>query len=148
MTGPQGDRSHFGEYLKRNLILYKFRHEYGLSVHATANFIRGEVAKSIRSNPYQVNFLLGGVDSTGPSLYYIDYLGSMAKPQFGAHGHASNFVLSIMDRFFMENMNLDEAKDLIKKCIAELNTRFMISIQDWKFKVVREDSIEEITIEM
>lgn len=148
MTGPQGDRAQFGELLKRNILLYKLRHEYGLSVHATANYMRGEIANSIRSNPYQVNFLLGGVDETGPSLYYIDYLGSMAKTQFGVHGHASNFALSIMDRFYVPDMNLDEAKDLLRKCIHELNVRFMISLQDWKFKVVRKDSTEAITIAM
>ena len=34
-----------------------------------------ELAKSIRSGPYQVNLLLGGWgELTGPSLYYMDYL--------------------------------------------------------------------------
>ncbi len=148
MTGPQGDRAHFGELIKRNILLYKLRHEYDLSVAATANYLRGEVATSIRSNPYQINFLVGGVDDDGPSLYYIDYLGSMAKSNFGVHGHASNFALSIFDKDYMEDMNLEEAIELLKKAIHELNTRFLISYQNWTFKVVKKDGVENINIEM
>lgn len=45
-----------------------------LSTKAAAHFLRGELAEALRQNPYYVNLLLAGVDSDGPSLYYIDYL--------------------------------------------------------------------------
>lgn len=58
---------------------------------AVASFVRGEVARALRSRkPYNVNLLLGGVDpiTNEPSLYWIDYLAALAKVPYAAHGYA------------------------------------------------------------
>jgi len=67
------------------------RNETDLSPAALAHFVRGELASSLRSrHPYSVNLLLGGVDpiSGKPSLYWIDYLASLAPVPYAAHGYA------------------------------------------------------------
>lgn len=38
-------RSHFGEYIQKNIHLYGFRHNYQLNTNAVANFVRNELAK-------------------------------------------------------------------------------------------------------
>jgi 20S proteasome subunit beta 4 len=49
--------------------------------------------------PYFVNLLLAGYnDETGPELYFVDYLASMVKVPYAAHGYGGFFSLSIMDR--------------------------------------------------
>lgn len=106
-AGPQSDRVAFGEYVQKNMKLYELRNGVALNGHATANYVRGELARFLRKSPYQVNLLIGAVDeetradgSTAavPSLHWIDYLGTLAKVNFGAHGYGSNFCLSIFDR--------------------------------------------------
>jgi len=58
-----------------------------------------QMADAPRKGPYQTNILLGGYDAAaGASLYFIDMYSSLAKVNFGVHGHASNFCLSIFDR--------------------------------------------------
>lgn len=67
------------------------RNEADLSPSALAHFVRGELASSLRSRkPYNVNLLLGGVDpiTTKPSLYWLDYLASLAPVPYAAHGYA------------------------------------------------------------
>jgi hypothetical protein len=62
-----------------------------LSPAATANFVRGELAQALRSRkPYTVNLLLGGYDEIAdrPTLYWIDYLASLAPVPYAAHGYA------------------------------------------------------------
>lgn len=50
--------------------------------------------------PYFVNLLLAGYDDeTGPELYFVDYLASMVKVPYAAHGYGGFFSLSIMDRY-------------------------------------------------
>lgn len=81
----------FAEYIQRNAQLYSMRNETDLSPSGLAHFVRGELASSLRSRkPYNVNLLMGGVDPiTGkPSLYWMDYLASMAEVPYGAHGYA------------------------------------------------------------
>lgn len=67
------------------------RNDSELSPSAVSSFVRGELARSLRSrSPYTVNLLLGGVDpvTQEPSLYWIDYLASLAPVPYAAHGYA------------------------------------------------------------
>lgn len=48
-----------------------------------------------------MNLLLAGYDDTdGPGLYYMDYLSSLAKAPFAAHGYGAFLTLSILDRHY------------------------------------------------
>lgn len=106
------------------------------------------MATALRKGPYQTNLLIGGVDETQNevSLYYLDYLASMAKVNYGAHGYASNFVISIFDRDWKPKMTLEEGITIIKKCIHELHTRFLISQPVFVVKVVDKDGIRVLSI--
>lgn len=86
-----GVKVQFAEYIQANAQLYSMRNDIDLSPAAVANFVRGELASSLRSRkPYNVNLLLGGVDPiTGvPCLYWLDYLASLAPVPYAAHGYA------------------------------------------------------------
>lgn len=81
----------FAEYIDANIQLYTMRNDTELRPEAVANFVRGELARSLRSrSPYTVNLLLGGVDpiTEKPHLFWIDYLASLAPVPYAAHGYA------------------------------------------------------------
>jgi 20S proteasome subunit beta 4 len=81
----------FAEFIQANIQLYSMRNGMELSPAATANFVRGELASALRSRrPYTVNLLLGGYDNIAdkPTLYWIDYLASLAPVPYAAHGYA------------------------------------------------------------
>lgn len=89
----------FAEYIQRNAQLYSMRNESDLSPSGLAHFVRGELATSLRSRkPYNVNLLMGGVDPiTGkPSLYWLDYLASLADVPYAAHGYAQYVIARTM----------------------------------------------------
>lgn len=96
-----GDTIQFAEFVERNIRLYQIRNLYPLRPSAAASWIRRSLAESLRSrNPYAVNLLLGGYDTStqDPHLYWIDYLGTMTEVPFAAHGYGSYFVLGLLDR--------------------------------------------------
>jgi 20S proteasome alpha/beta subunit len=66
----------------------------------------------------------------------MDYMASLAKVNFGAQGYAAAFVLSVFDREWKPDLNLEQSLDIIKKCIHELNTRFLISQPKFVIKIV------------
>jgi 20S proteasome subunit beta 4 len=147
LSGPNGDRVAFSEYIKKNIALYTLRHDAALSTHAAANFTRKELANALRSDPYQVNLLIGGWDhEQGPALYYMDYLASMAKVPFAAHGYASFFVSGLLDRLCKSNMKLDEAREVMAACVKELSKRFLVNAEQWSFKVVDKDGARYIDL--
>lgn len=89
----------FAEYIQANIQLYSMRNDTELSPAAVSSFVRGELARSLRSrSPYTVNLLLGGLDpvTEKPSLYWVDYLASLAPVPYAAHGYAQ-YVELILD---------------------------------------------------
>lgn len=146
-AGPQGDRRQFVEYIQKNLALYRLRtnNTLSLSTHAAAHYTRGELAHALRSKPFQVDCLIGGYDKDkGAQLYFLDYLASMQEVNKAAHGYAAMFVLGLMDRYWTPEITEAEGIEIIKKCIDEMKTRFIIKQQDFTIKVVNENGIKVI----
>ncbi|CAN1808008.1 Proteasome subunit beta type-2-A, partial [Linum perenne] len=140
-----GCRVQFTEYIQKNVSLYQFRNGIPLTTAAAANFTRGELATALRKqNPYQVNILMAGYDKeTGPSLYYIDYIATLHKVDKGAFGYGSYFCLSMMDRLYHSGMTVDEAIDLVDKCILEIRSRLVVAPPNFVIKIVDKDGARE-----
>lgn len=96
-----------------------------------------------------MNVLIAGYDTeTGPELYWMDYMGSIQKVNFGTHGYVGYFVLSTLDRHYRPNMELHEAIELVKMCIGELKTRFIINQDKFTFKVVDASGVRNIEVNL
>ncbi|XP_077990863.1 proteasome subunit beta type-2-like [Glandiceps talaboti] len=145
-VGDAGDTVQFAEYIQKNIQLYKMRNGYELSPHAAANFTRSNLAYYLRSRtPYMVNMLQAGYDEkSGPSLYYMDYLASLNKIPYGAHGYGSFFTLSVMDRYYKKDLTREEAVQLLEKCIAEIQTRFIIRLPSFTVRIVDKEGIHDM----
>uniref|UniRef100_A0A7S3IKE6 Proteasome subunit beta n=1 Tax=Strombidium inclinatum TaxID=197538 RepID=A0A7S3IKE6_9SPIT len=140
-AGEQQDRYAFTNYIKRNLELQEMRTGCELGVEATAQYMRSELAKALRSGPYQVNVMIAGYDlhEQRAKLYWMDYLGTLQQVNKGAQGYASYFVSSILDNHFRADMTLDQGLSACKQCIKELRTRFTINQHSFQVKIVTRD---------
>eukprot|EP00968_Pinguiococcus_pyrenoidosus_P007669 scaffold520_cov224-Pinguiococcus_pyrenoidosus.AAC.4 len=146
-VGSASDREVFSEYIQKNLRLYELENQIHMSTFGLANFIRKELAIALRRAPYQTNLLLGGTDdSEGPALFWIDYLATLQKVKFGAHGYGAFFVLSILDKEWKEDLTEEEALDVLRKCIAEIHTRLALAAPEWTVKVVDSNGIRVVEL--
>jgi len=138
VCGESGDSVQFPEYISKNVQLYKMRNGYELSPHAAANFTRRNMAEALRSSrPKQVNVLLAGHDKDdGPSLYFLDHLASLHKMTFAIHGYGSLFAMSIMDKYYRPDMDYEQTKDLLMKCINEVQKRFLVNLGTFRVRVI------------
>ncbi|KAL0962452.1 hypothetical protein UPYG_G00340170 [Umbra pygmaea] len=145
-VGEAGDTVQFAEYIQKNIQLYKMRNGYELSPTAAANFTRKNLADYLRSRtPYHVNLLLAGYDAVdGPGLYFMDYLSALAKAPFAAHGYGAYLTLSIMDRYYRPDLTRDEAVELLRKCIEELNKRLIINLPSFTVRLIDKDGIHDL----
>ena len=136
-SGEAGDTIQFAEFIEANVRLYSMRNGVDLSPAAVANFVRGELASSLRSRkPYTVNLLLGGVDVDAKGevlgegkLYWLDYLASLAKVPYGAHGYAQYYCLSILDKHHRPGIDLEEGLRILRLCTDELKRRLPIDFK-------------------
>ncbi|GAM40453.1 proteasome component [Talaromyces pinophilus] len=146
-SGEPGDGVQFAEYIQANVQLYSMRNDTELSPAAVGNFVRGELARALRSrNPYTVNLLLGGVDAitNTPSLYWVDYLASLAQVPYAAHGYAQYYCLSILDKHHHPDIDREQGMKLLNLCTDELKRRLPIDFKGVLVKIVTKDGIEEI----
>lgn len=146
-AGPQADCVQFVEYVQRNVALQEHRTGLKASTKAIASYVRTELATALRKNPYQVNLLIGGYDKDfGASLYLLDYLGSLQKMNYGAHGYAGYFIFSTMDRYWKAGMSEGEALELARRCMKELQTRFIINQPNWTVKIVNAEGCKVVAM--
>lgn len=76
----------------------------------------------------------------------MDYLAALAKVDFGAQGYAANFILSVFDREWRKDMSEQQGLEVIKKCIHELKTRFLISQPEFIVKVVDANGVRVVKL--
>ncbi|KAJ2903982.1 proteasome component C11 [Zalerion maritima] len=146
-SGEAGDTVQFAEYIQANTQLYSMRNEADLSPSAIAHFVRGELATSLRSRkPYNVNLLLGGLDpiTLKPSLYWLDYLASLAPVPYAAHGYAQYYCLSILDKHHNPDIDLETGIKLLNMCTDELKRRMPIDFKGMTVKAVTKDGVIDI----
>ncbi|GAA5967748.1 hypothetical protein JCM11641_005754 [Rhodosporidiobolus odoratus] len=149
-SGEPGDTVQFAEYVERNLRLYQIRNHIPLRPPSAASWVRTQIAESLRSRkPYSVNLLLGGFDPTSstPSLYWIDYLGTLGTVPYAAHGYGAYFALSTMDRWHNPEGTLEEGLELLRKCINELEVRFIVNFSGWTIRVADKDGVRRINLD-
>nr|CAH7735921.1 unnamed protein product [Callosobruchus chinensis]CAH7766579.1 unnamed protein product [Callosobruchus chinensis] len=146
VSGESGDTTQFAEYIAKNIQLYKMRNTYELSPKEAASFTRRNLADTLRtSSPYHVNLLLAGYDEKdGPQLYYMDYLASSVNVDYAAHGYGGYFSLSIMDRNYLKNLNKEQAYDLLKKCVKEIQLRLAINLPNFKVQAIDKNGIHDM----
>lgn len=146
-SGEAGDTIQFSEFVHANIRLYSMRNSTDLSPSAVAHFVRDNLASSLRSrNPYNVNLLLGGVDpiTNKPSLFWLDYLASLASVPYAAHGYAQYYCLSILDKHHHPEINYEEGIRILNLCIDELKRRLPIDYKGMLVKVVTKDGIKVV----
>lgn len=146
MEGENGDTLQLSEYLQGNVALYKYRNSIELGSDALAHFIRSVIAGSLRTrNSYQVNMLLGGYDEK-PSLYYLDYLGTLQPVPYGAQGYCAYFVLSVFDKHYKADMTLEDGKKLMKMALDQIANRFTIMPHGFLVKQIDSEGIKVIEL--
>ncbi|KAF8251633.1 N-terminal nucleophile aminohydrolase [Wilcoxina mikolae CBS 423.85] len=150
-AGEAGDTVQFAEYIQANVQLYGMRNNssWQLSPSAVASFIRRELARTLRSrNPYNVNLLVGGFDTTTNKshLYWLDYLASQASLPYAAHGYAQYYCLSILDKHHHPDIPLKRGIELMRMCRDELNKRLPIDFKGLLVKVITAKGIEVIEL--
>jgi 20S proteasome subunit beta 4 len=164
----------FAEFIQANIQLYSMRNGMELSPAATANFVRGELASALRSRrPYTVNLLLGGYDKIAdkPTLYWIDYLASLAPVPYGAHGYAQYVFLvftdatpvllmnhrsgqranlpffQVLDKHHHPDIDYEQGLKIMRMCTEELKRRLPIDFKGVFVKVITKDGIKDVDYE-
>lgn len=94
-----------------------------------------------------MNILIGGwSEEHGPKLYWQDYMASSASVPYAAQGYGSYYLTSLLDRYHTKDMDLEAAVKVMKLCLQELKTRFIVNLPSFKFHVIDAQGTRDIEI--
>ncbi len=116
IAGSVGDALSIIRLLKAQFKLYKLERK-PISVRAAATFL-SNVLHGSRYFPYFNQFIIAGVDESGPQIYSLDPLGGVdEKDKFYATGSGSPFAYGVLEAEYKDNLSKEEAINLVKKSL-------------------------------
>lgn len=83
-------------------------------------------------------------EADGTQLHYIDYLANSLPVKHAAHGYGGLFVNSILDRYHHDRITQDEAYEIMKKGVIEIQKRLIINMPNFKVSVIDKNGIKEL----
>lgn len=63
------------------------------------------------------------------------------KVPFAVHGYGSYMSLSVLDRNYRPNLTVNEAVQLIRQCVQEIQKRFVVNLDRYCVRLVNKDGI-------
>lgn len=91
-----------------------------------ANRLQNQVLHATAMNRQSESSLTSTIAEVRPRLFWLDQYGSLQALRYGVHGFAANFLLSVLDQGYREDMSKDEAIELMKLCFEQLRVRYII----------------------
>ncbi len=74
----------------------------------------------------------------------MDYMASLHELNRCAHGYGAHFTLGLLDRFWKPEMTEEEGIEVIRKCIEEIKTRFLVNRSHYTVKLVNSKGVKVI----
>jgi len=110
-AGAVGDIQALVLLLRAEARLFRMRTKGPISVKGlatlTANIVHGQ-----RYFPYLVQLLMGGVDSSGPSLFAVDLWGGLSEEKVASSGSGSPVALGVLEHGYDLGLSLEKGLEL------------------------------------
>lgn len=148
VAGLVGDAQVLQRLIMAEVELFKLKRETQMTVLGASSLL-ANILSGRRYMPYWVQLLLGGIDSSGPSVYSLDAAGGFIPDKYTTAGSGSVFVFGVLEDHFKENMSLNDATDLairgvtaaMKRDAASGDGIELCQITKKGFKLLPEDEI-------
>jgi proteasome beta subunit len=122
ISGGVADAQNVVDILKYYTNLYRIEKGRPMPVKAAAQVV-SNVLFSSRLYPYIADVLVGGVDSSGGSIFSVDFFGSMNREKVVATGSGSPVAYGVLESEFKEGMAASKAYPLAAKAIIAATRR-------------------------
>ena len=111
VAGLVGDAQMLARWLSAEVKLYELKTGTTMSLRA-ASTLMANIMNGRRYMPFWVQLLLGGIDSEGGHVYSLDAAGGSIPDKFQTTGSGSPFVYGVLEDRFMENLSVEQGKEL------------------------------------
>lgn len=116
VAGLVGDAQAIGRILCVEANIYQLERKRKVSIEALATLL-ANILNSSKYFPYWIQVLLAGYDKA-PQLFSVDAAGGVSKEKFTSGGSGSLIAYGVLEDNFKENMNEEEAVQLVARALS------------------------------
>jgi proteasome beta subunit len=125
--------------------LFKLDVGRAISVRSAAKLM-SNLLFNRRLAPLITQTIVGGIDSEGASLYSLDPLGSVLPDKYTVVGSGTEIAMGVVEEGYKDNMNLQEARDLVTRAMKSAISRDIMSGDGIDFLIITKQGIQEESI--
>jgi proteasome beta subunit len=144
ISGGVADAQNVVDILKYYANLYRIEKNRLIPVRSAARIL-SNVMFSSRLYPYIADVLVGGYDSTGPSIYSVDFFGSVTMEKMTATGSGSPVAFGVLESEFKEGMPVSKAYPLAAKAIIAAMRRNVATGDHFDVAIIDKSGYREIS---
>jgi proteasome beta subunit len=119
IAGASGDAQALVRYMKAELKLFAIQNQRKISVKGASTLL-ANILQSGRWTflPYMVQLIIAGYDSSGPSVFTLDAIGSAEEEKkFFSTGSGSPMALGVLEDNYREGMSIEEGSKLAIRAV-------------------------------
>jgi proteasome beta subunit len=144
ISGGVADAQNVVDALKYYTNIYRIERRRQIPVKSAAQIV-SNMLFSARLYPYIADVLVGGVDSTGGSIYNVDFFGSVAQEKMVATGSGSPVAYGVLESEFKEGQPASKVYPLAAKAIIAATRRNIATGDHFDVAVLDRNGFREIT---
>jgi len=144
ISGGVADAQNVVDTLKYYTNLYRMERGRPMPVKAAAQVVSNMLFSS-RLYPFIADVLVGGVDSTGGSIYNVDFFGSMNRENMMATGSGSPVAYGVLESEYKEGMTVARGYPLAAKAIIAATRRNVATGDHFDVAIIDKDGFREIS---
>jgi len=119
IAGQLSDAEHLIKVAAAERKLIELRRGFPLSVKESSRLIANLAYSGLRSyQPYYVELLVAGVDSSGSHVNVADMSGAITNEDYAASGSGAPIAYGVLESLYDKNITNEEAKEIARKAVS------------------------------
>ena len=144
IAGSVADAQNVIDIAKYYAAMYRIDHERLIPVSAASRLL-ANIFFNQRYYPLIAQIIVAGFDETGPSLYNVDFFGSLTSEKYTSTGSGSPIVLGLLEDEYKEGMAVADAIKLAVKGVTSSMKRDTYSGDSFDVAVIDKEGFRELT---
>lgn len=116
IAGLVADAQMVMDYLRSQINTLKLTNKGPVSTKAAAT-LASNILFGSRYYPYIVQFIIAGYDEAGPSIYVLDWFGTLTEEKFISTGSGSPYAIGVLEATLKKDPTVEDALPVITRAV-------------------------------
>lgn len=145
--GEQGEAFRLTSLIIEDAYLVSLNYSVNATPKLLKNIAQNIIHDSLRKKQIGVGLLVAG-KADDFELYSIDEYGAVCKGDFFCMGYGAYFGYGILDRYYKEDLSIEEGIEIVRKIGMCMKKRCVIGYDTFGVGIVSDEGIREMELEI